>query len=110
MGAQRAFHWAYGGDVTAAKIADFLILNSQSPRSLITCVAGVNNHLMRLGKLYGRQTTAQGKAQAMLAELETTSVEAIFDEGLHEFLSRFIGESAVLGHMVHECYLSGDVR
>ena len=53
---------------------------------------------------------AQAKAAAMLAELETTTVDAIIDEGLHEFLSRFIGESAVLGHLMHECYLSGDVR
>lgn len=110
MGAQRAFHWAYGGDVTASKIADFLILNTQSPRSLVTCLSGVNSHLGRLAKGYGRVSTAQGKAAAMLAELETTNVEAIFDEGLHEFLSRFIGESAVLGHLIHECYLSGDVR
>ena len=110
MGAHRAFHWAYGGEVTAAKIADFLILNPQSPRSLITCVAGMNNHLGRLAKAYGRSTRAQGKAGAMLAELETTTVEAIFDEGLHEFLTRFIGESAVLGTCMHESYLSGDVR
>jgi uncharacterized alpha-E superfamily protein len=27
MGAHRAFHWAYGGEVTAGKIAHFLILN-----------------------------------------------------------------------------------
>ncbi len=110
MGAQRAFHWAYGGDVTAAKIADFLILNPQSPRALITCVAGMNNHLMRLAKLYGRATPAQAKAAAMLDELETTTTEAIFDEGLHEFLSRFIRDSADLGGVIHESYLSGDVR
>ncbi|MEH7827553.1 alpha-E domain-containing protein [Gemmobacter denitrificans] len=110
MGAQRAFHWAYGGEVTAAKIAHFLILNPQSPRALITCVAGVTNHLGRLAKAYGRMTAAQGKAQAMLAELETTTADAIFDEGLHEFLSRFIRDSADLGHVIHESYLSGDVR
>lgn len=110
MGAQRAFHWAYGGEVTAAKIADFLILNPQSPRSLITCVAGVNNHLSRLAKAYGRVTRAQGKAAAILDELETTTVDAIVDEGLHEFLTRFIGESADLGTLIHESYLSGDVR
>ena len=110
MGAHRAFHWAYGGEVTAAKIADFLILNPQSPRSLITCVAGMNNHLGRLAKAYGRVTRAQGKGAAMLAELETTTVEKVFDEGLHEFLSRFIGESAELGGLIHEGYLSGDVR
>ena len=110
MGAQRAFHWAYGGEVTAAKIADFLILNPQSPRSLITCVAGVNNHLSRLAKAYGRVTRAQGKAASILDELETTTVDAIVDEGLHEFLTRFIGESADLGTLIHESYLSGDVR
>jgi hypothetical protein len=46
----------------------------------------------------------------MLSELETTSTDAIFDEGLHEFLTRFIGESIELGTLMHECYLSGDVR
>ncbi|GHC12842.1 putative alpha-E superfamily protein [Gemmobacter caeni] len=110
MGAHRAFHWAYGGEVTAAKIADFLILNPQSPRSLITCLSGVNNHLTRLAKAYGRTMPAQGKATAMLNELETTNVEAIFDEGLHEFLSRFIRDSAELGTAIHESYLSGDLR
>lgn len=110
LGAHRAFHWAYGGEVTAAKIADFLILNPQCPRSLITCVAGMNNHLGRLAKAYGRGTVAQDKASALQAALEASSPEAIFDEGLHEFLSRFIRETADLGRTIHESYLSGDVR
>ncbi len=110
MGAQRAFHWAYGGEVTAGKIAHFLILNPQSPRSLITCVAGMNNHLGRLAKAYGKTSPAQDKAARMQAELEGTNVEAIFDEGLHEFLSRFIRDAAGLGQEVHETYLSGDMR
>lgn len=110
MGAQRAFHWAYGGEVTAAKIAEFLILNPQCPRSLTTCVAGIANHLGRLAKAYGRETGAQGRARAMLADLESESVERIFDEGLHEYLSRFIGDAAGLGSAIHEVYLSGETR
>lgn len=110
MGAQRAFHWAYGGEVTAAKIAEFLILNPQCPRSLTTCVAGIANHLGRLAKAYGRETGAQGRARAMLADLESESVERIFDEGLHEYLSRFIGDAAGLGGAIHEVYLSGETR
>ncbi len=110
MGAQRAFHWAYGGEVTAAKIAEFLILNLQCPRSLTTCVAGIANHLGRLAKAYGRETGAQGRARAMLADLESESVERIFDEGLHEYLSRFIGDAAGLGGAIHEVYLSGETR
>ncbi|MFE3835541.1 alpha-E domain-containing protein [Pseudogemmobacter sonorensis] len=110
MGAQRAFHWAYGGEVTSAKIADFLILNRQCPRSLITCVAGIENHLGRLAQNYGRPTGALEKARAMLADLESETVERIFDEGLHEYLSRFIGDTAELGHAINDVYLCGEIR
>ena len=110
MSAHRAFHWAYGGEVTSAKIAHFLILNPQCPRSLITCVAGMNNHMARLAKLYGRETEAQVAAARLLSDLESKSSEKIFDEGLHEFLSRFIREAANLGVIIHNSYLSGDMQ
>ena len=110
MSAHRAFHWAYGGEVTSAKIAHFLILNPQCPRSLITCVAGMNNHMARLAKLYGRETPAQAAAARMLSDLESQSSEKIFDEGLHEYLSRFIREAANLGVIIHNSYLSGDMQ
>jgi uncharacterized alpha-E superfamily protein len=77
---------------------------------LITCVAGMNNHLGRVAKAYGRETAAQAAAAAMLAELESQSAEKIFDEGLHEFLTRFIGEAAALGTVIHNTYLSGDMQ
>ncbi len=110
LSSHRAFHWAYGGEVTAGKIAHFLILNPQCPRALITCVAGINNHLGRVAKLYGRQTEAQARAAALMAELDAVTVDKIFDEGLHEFLTRFIKESAGLAAIVRESYLTGDVR
>ena len=109
IGAHRAFHWAYGGEVTSAKIAHLLILNPQSPRSLITCVAGLNNHMARLAKAYGRDTPAQGAAARLMAGLEALTVDEIFDEGLHEFLTRFITEAAALGNVIHDSYLSGDM-
>jgi uncharacterized alpha-E superfamily protein len=110
LSAHRAFHWAYGGDVTARKIAHFLILNPQCPRSLISCVQGLNTHLDRLARGYGRHTGAQTRARSVLAELAEGTVEGVFDEGMHEFLSRFIGEIAGVAALVHEGYLSGDVR
>jgi uncharacterized alpha-E superfamily protein len=110
MSAHRAFRWAYGGEITSAKIADFLILNPQCPRSLITCVAGMSNHIGRLAKLYGDTTPAQAAVARMLSELETLTADAIFDEGLHEFLSRFIRETAGLGGVIHDSYLSGDMH
>ena len=110
MSAHRAFHWAYGGEVTAGKIAHFLILNTQCPRSLITCAEGMMTHLERLARGYRRRTAAQEAARNLLSKLAELRVEDIFDEGLHEFLTRFIREVGELGAVVHDSYLHGDVR
>lgn len=110
MSAHRAFSWAYGGEITPAKIADFLILNRKAPRSLITSAEGAAEHLDRLARGYGRSTNAQTHARMLVAELAEASVEDIFDEGLHEFLTRFIDGVAALGAVIHEVYLSGDAR
>jgi uncharacterized alpha-E superfamily protein len=110
LSAHRAFHWAYGGEVTAGKIAHFLILNPQCPRSLRTCAAGIAEHLDRLARGYRRTTTVQSRARGLLGELAELTVEDVFDEGLHEFLTRFIGEVAGLGGLVSEIYLRGDMR
>lgn len=110
MSAHRAFAWAYGGEITPAKIAHFMILNRQSPRSLLTSVEGAAHHLDRLGRGYDRQTSAQTTVRTMLAGLSEIHVEDIQDEGLHEFLTRFIDENAGLAQAIHEAYLSGDVR
>lgn len=106
----RAFHWAYGGEVTAHKIADFLILNRQNPRALITCVEGLTRHLDRLAHAYEASTQAQDTAQVMRERIAGTRIEDILDEGLHEFLTRFIDEVADLAGCIHHSYLSGDVR
>ncbi len=110
LSAHRAFHWAYGGEVTAAKIAHFLILNPQCPRALITSVQGLNGHLDRLSRGYGRSTLAQATARGLLGEMAEMQVEQVFDEGLHEYLGRFIGQVADLSQHIHDSYLSGDQR
>ena len=110
LSAHRAFHWAYGGEVTASKIAHFLILNRQSPRSLLTSVQGVNDHLDSLARGYGTATIAQSRARALLGGLAELTIDEIFDEGLHEFLTRFIGEVSDVGGAVFDVYLSGDMR
>ena len=109
LSSNRAFHWACGGEITAAKIAHFLILNPQCPRSLITCVAGANNHLSRVAKRYGRPTEAQSRATALQALLDVATPECIFEEGLHDFLTCFIGLTADLAQSVNDTYLSGDM-
>lgn len=110
LSAHRAFHWAYGGEINAGKIAHFLILNRMCPRALLSCVQAANTHLDHLAQVYGTSTAAQSSARRLLGELAELTVDDVFDEGLHEFLTRFINEVGAVGQQVHETYLSGDMR
>lgn len=110
MSAHRAFNWAYGGEITPAKIADFLILNPKSPRSLITCATETMTHLDALARGYGRSGEAQAQARDLLARLSEITVEDIFDVGLHEFLSGTIDSVGRLTAIIHDQYLSGEAR
>lgn len=109
LSAHRAFHWAYGGDITAAKVADFLILNGESPRSLLTSLYEAVWNLDGLVRRYGDSApaTASVKGREVLDSLMARDIEAIFDEGLHEFLTWFIGEISAVSNAVNDDYFSG---
>ncbi|TRD21526.1 alpha-E domain-containing protein [Palleronia caenipelagi] len=110
MNSQRAFAWVYGGDLTARKIVDFLALNRQSPRSLISATDGVVEHLERLARRYGRSTSATSRGRQIQAELSELTAEDIFDDGLHEFLTAFLGDLADLSAEITTSYLNGEAR
>jgi uncharacterized alpha-E superfamily protein len=110
MSAHRAFNWAYGGEITPAKIADFLILNPKSPRSLVTCATEASAHLDALARGYGRSGPAQVQARDLLARLSEITVEDVFDVGLHEFLTSVVEAVNTLTGVIHEQYLSGEAR
>ncbi|MEL6643495.1 MAG: alpha-E domain-containing protein [Pseudomonadota bacterium] len=110
LSAQRSFNWAYGGEVTPAKIIDFLVLNRQSPRGLIKASEDAMEHLDRLARGYGRTTEAQTLARALVGGLCELTVDDIFEEGLHEFLGRTINDIAQVSNAIHTVYLSGDMR
>ena len=107
LSAHRAFHWSYHGEYTPRKIAHFLILNRSFPRSLLHCQERIATHLARLASAYRSRTAAHDRLQVMLGELAEAQVEDVIDEGLHEFLSRFIQQNAALGQDVADGYLFG---
>lgn len=107
MQMHRAFYWAYGGDITPSKIIDLLVLNDACPRSLLTSIQGATDHLDRLARGYGTTTDAQSEARSLLAELSELRMPEIFEEGLHEFLTRFKLRVASLGGVINRTYLTG---
>ena len=107
LSAHRAFTWAYQGEITAAKIAHFLILNGEFPRSLYSSAQCICEHLDMIARRYGKSTKAQTAARGLLAELAEASVDDIFDEGLHEFLTRYTRQNAEVAHVIQTTYLAG---
>lgn len=107
LSAYRAFHWVYRGEYNPRKISHFLILNRACPRSLLHCQDKAAFHLNRLANAYGRTTKAHERLRGVLGELGEAQLDDIIENGLHEFLTRFIQQNAALGQDVADSYLFG---
>ncbi len=102
--AHSAYRWAVGGEPTARSIAEFLIFNRQLPRSLAFCydsIAGCSN---AISSDYGEERDSCTKARTIAAQLRTSTIQTVFDEGLHEFLNGFLDQSAEVAAAVEHDY------
>lgn len=96
VSAERAYSWLNGGEVSAAGITDFLILDRRLPRSIAFCLTKVQENLRHLQNDGGARLPCQDRADALAARVTGRSIATIFDEGLHEFLEATITETAAL--------------
>jgi uncharacterized alpha-E superfamily protein len=101
-----AYHWVYRDSVKPWLVADLLILNRQLPRSLANCYEMLVRHLDLIADAYGRRGMSQRLASNTLAKLSNSRIEEIFGNGLHEFVTDFIGENNRLGTAIAEQYLT----
>ncbi|MDK3018742.1 alpha-E domain-containing protein [Pseudodonghicola flavimaris] len=100
VSAERSYHWLNGGDLTPQGIAEFLILDKRMPRSLAFCCTKISQYLGLLEEEYGQRQESQIQAERICARVSSASVEAIFDEGLHEFLAEFLADAARLSGLI----------
>lgn len=78
------------------------------PRSLVACYAQVWATLERLAGCTGnRRGECHRRAGEMHARLRYGRIDAIFREGLHETLTRFVDDNVLLGREIGEFYLFG---
>ncbi|MGF1649373.1 MAG: alpha-E domain-containing protein [Hyphomicrobiaceae bacterium] len=100
----RAYHHVYGGDHTPWKIADFLILNQDFPRSLAFCYARIGDHLERLARRYGQRHQCHTIATDMIARLADIEMGEIFQIGLHEYIDETIAFNGQLSQSIARAY------
>ena len=71
-------------------IASFLILDGQFPRSLAFCISKLRSNMAGLALQYGEETEAHQILRDAGTKLHETTIEDIFEQGLHEFLMEFL--------------------
>jgi uncharacterized alpha-E superfamily protein len=105
VSANTAYRWVYRQSVKPWLVADLLILNRQMPRSLASCYEVIARQTDLLAEAYGRRGPAQRQARTVLGRLNCARIEDIFQSGLHEFITGFLGDNARLGAAIAEQYL-----
>jgi len=106
--AVRAYHWLYNERMAPWNIAELLILRPEMPRSLLHCTAQLSEALDELASHYGARAECHRLAGGLHARLRFGRIDAILTAGLHEFLTRFVEDSALLGTAITECYLTAN--
>ena len=100
--AERSFHWLNGGNITPRAIADFLIFDTRMPRSLAYCYDTITYQLDWLSRQYCQRLETHDLAASLEASLTATTIESVFDNGLHEFLTDFLVRNASLSSQIEK--------
>jgi len=83
-----AYKTIYGADVHPRRVAEFLLLSDNFPRSVRFCISELNRAIRRIsGVAEGHFCNdAEKLTGRLLAELQFSTMEEIFEVGLHKYL------------------------
>jgi uncharacterized alpha-E superfamily protein len=105
VSALRAYHWVYRDRLKPWLVAELLMLRPEMPRSLVACLGEIARTLDILAEAYGARGECHRLAGRLHAQLRYGKIDGIFKSGLHEYLTGFIDENAVLGQEISRQYL-----
>lgn len=100
VSAARSYQWLNGGNVSPKGIAEFLILDKRMPRSLAFCYSKIGQYLEQLEQEYGARQDSQIHASQICERLKSATVQDIFEDGLHEFLTEVISDTSSLAQHI----------
>jgi uncharacterized alpha-E superfamily protein len=105
-----AYKSIHGADVHPRYVAEFLLFNEDFPRSARFCVSELNAALRHIsGVRSGRfSNEAEKLAGRLEAELQFSTVDEIFDQGLHSYLDLFQSKLNSIGAAAFNAYMFQD--
>ncbi len=102
-----AYKSIYGGEVHPRLVAEFLLLNEDFPRSVRFCVDALNEALRHIsGVSAGRfSNQAEKLAGRFVAELQFSTIEEVFEQGLHSYLDSTQVKLNAIGDALFNTYI-----
>ncbi|MEG3617730.1 alpha-E domain-containing protein [Magnetovibrio sp. PR-2] len=97
-----SYHWVYRDAIKPWQVAELLILKKEMPRSLVYTLSQVSYYLNQIGDGHGRRYDSQRLAGKLHSELDFSKVDDIFQDGLHEYLDKFLVRNNKLGVAIAE--------
>ena len=101
---QRAYRWITKGESSPVGIADFLIFDGRMPRSLRFATSKIATNLSYLERAYGTRLPSHDQVDVLTARLDTMTIARVFEDGLHEFITDFLTDTARLGGQIEKDY------
>ena len=99
-----AYSWLNAGQIEARGIVQFLVLDDSFPRSLAFCRNALRTNLAELARLHGKEGASNELMREADSRISDLSVDAIFDQGLHQFLTDFMARNAAIGNAIASDY------
>lgn len=104
VSAHRSYRWVYKDSYRPWRIAEYLILNDQMPRSLRASYDEIVDALDCLGGFYNKRHHCHATAAEAREMLIKANINDIFQSGLHEFLQDMIVRNNRLGWEISDSY------
>ena len=102
-----AYRQAYGADIGPRRIAEFLLLSEDFPRSVEFCVIALDMALRRIsGVQPGRfSNEAEKLSGRLLAEVQFSGIEDVFAHGFHDYLDQLQQRFNQIGEALFAAYI-----
>jgi uncharacterized alpha-E superfamily protein len=100
----RAYRWLNAGAIDPRGIAEFLVLDRRFPRSLHFCIDKLRSNLFGLAHEYGNETEAHEMLRGLGTRFHESTIQQVFDAGLHEFIQDFIATNQQVARAIERDY------
>jgi uncharacterized alpha-E superfamily protein len=96
-----------GAEIQPALVAEFLLLSDDFPRSVRFAVRHLNTALRRISGVHEGRFSNEGEKLAgrLLAELQFSTAEDIFEIGLHNYIDVLQGKLNAIGEALFQAYI-----